>query len=653
MVDRTRGLKDLLWILIFLGMVAIGFRLYYGLGATTNLTDEVPWGLWKILNMVAGVALATSGFTIGFLVYVLRIDSLRPMVKPAILIAFLGYGSSCFALFLDIGIPLRIWHAIVMWNEHSFLFEVAWCVMLYFTVTVIELSPSILERLGLEKWAHTLHKIGFGAVVVGISLSSLHHSSLGSLFLVTPQRLHPLWFTPRLPFLFILSAAAGGLMVAVLAKLFHSHFFASPKRREEGSTVHVCAIGDAQSAEDRSQELSMLRKIAFISSGILVVYLALKAADLFAVGAVPALLAMTWESYFYLGELALTAVLPLLLMLHPKLRNSSAGLATIAGSVALGLTWNRLNVGIFGYFRDAGEVYLPSLTEWAVSLGVFAAAGMVFLYACEYLPIFDDTWRIRLEERFVFLPSFDRLSGVWSRVLTSGVRRTSAIAVIVIALAWAVFYPPFSAGNGSSQDQITPPLAVDTERAILTLDGNRRLLAVTFPHKDHQDRLGGEESCNECHHLSLPNDNSTPCSRCHEHMTDDTNIFNHAAHLESVAVKENLAGMVPANHSCGECHTEGVAKQASTAVSCLECHETDMKPSDIGRDDPHRLKWASSYKTAMHKNCIACHLEERERVERPDLAECSNCHEDRLPTNRATRLALSGELQPSPLSAGF
>ena len=162
MIDRNRFFKDLLWVLALAGALAIVFRLWYGLGPTTELSDAVPWGLWKILNMVAGVALATGGFTVGFLVYVLRIERFRPLVKPAILVAFLGYGSSCFALLLDIGLPHRIWHPILMWNGHSFLFEVAWCVMLYFTVTMVELSPTVLERLRLERPAKFLHRIAFG-----------------------------------------------------------------------------------------------------------------------------------------------------------------------------------------------------------------------------------------------------------------------------------------------------------------------------------------------------------------------------------------------------------------------------------------------------------------------------------------------------------
>ena len=111
----------------------------------------MPWGLWKILNMVAGVALATGGFTVGFLVYVLKLERFRPLVKPAILIAFLGYGSSVFALILDIGLPHRIWHPLVMWNEHSFLFEVAWCVMLYFTDHDDRAEPDVARAPAAER----------------------------------------------------------------------------------------------------------------------------------------------------------------------------------------------------------------------------------------------------------------------------------------------------------------------------------------------------------------------------------------------------------------------------------------------------------------------------------------------------------------------
>jgi Ni/Fe-hydrogenase subunit HybB-like protein len=387
MTNRLRATKDVLWIIALAGLVAAVFRLWFGLGATTNLSDAVPWGLWKVLNMIGGVALSTSGFTVGFLVYILRLKQFQPFMKPAILIAFLGYGCSCTALLFDIGLPQRFWHPIFMWNINSFLFEVFWCVLLYFTVTAIELAPVIFERFRAEKVARILHRIAFVVVVIGISLSSLHHSSLGSLFLVTPQRLHPLWYSPWLPLLFIVSAMGAGLMVVVLAKVLWARWYEPASIFGPHVDLPVPLVGLTNGATTavlsrgpEGPEMPRIRSLATIAAAILSVYFVLKVADLFLHGGWEPLLAGTWESWLYAVELALTAILPILLMILPWSRYSPAGVGVAAASAALGLALNRLDVGIFGYVRDAGTLYFPSLIEWAVSLGVVAAAGLVFFF---------------------------------------------------------------------------------------------------------------------------------------------------------------------------------------------------------------------------------------------------------------------------------
>jgi len=624
--ERNGWLKDLLWAVALAGAVAIAFRLSFGLGATTHLSDAVPWGLWKILNMVAGVALATGGFTVGFLVYVLKLERFRPLLKPAILLAFLGYGSSCFALFLDIGLPHRIWHPIVMWNPHSFLFEVAWCVMLYFTITMLELSPTVLERVGGQRLAHLLHRAAFWIVTVGITLSSLHHTSLGSLFLVTPQRLHPLWYTPRLPVHFILSAVGAGLMVVVLAKLLHSHWYDRPAVFGAGT-----GCTGALSPEKRGEppcvgpDFSMVRQLATLAAGILAVSLVVKLADLWATGAWRSLVAGTWESWFYGFEVLLGAAVPVLVMASASARRSPGLIGAAAASAAVGLVLNRLNVGVFGYFRDAGTVYVPSLTEWALSLGVIAAAGIVFLFAVENLPIFSETGEEWRRARLAFSPAFDRFSGVWRMTLASGLSRASLLAVVVVPLAWVFLFPPFEK-DGDARGPVRPPVAQDAERKVLRIDGDHGGVAVVFPHADHQRRLGGKQSCGRCHHLSLPTDHSTPCSRCHRDMEHDTDIFDHRAHFAAVARRDHLDGWIPGNQSCRVCHSAEGPKQAATARPCLECHEKDMTPSRRV-DAPLGLARASGYRVALHENCVACHREEAAKQERPTLGDCSTCHE--------------------------
>jgi Ni/Fe-hydrogenase subunit HybB-like protein len=627
MADRTREIKDILWLFALAGAVAITFRLWYGLGATTHLSDQVPWGLWKILNMVAGVALSTGGFMVGFLVYVLKMRRFRSLVKPAILIAFLGYGSSGFALLMDIGLPHRFWHPIVMWNDHSFLFEVTWCVMLYFTVTMIELSPTVLERLRIKGLASLLRRVAPGVVIVGISLSCLHHSSLGSLFLVTPQRLHPLWYSALLPLHFIVSAMGAGLMVVVLAKMLYARLYDpesvfEARAGNEGGLARAVVAGDEPHREGR--DMPMLRQLSVIACGFLGAELVLRVADLFRTGAARYIMDPTWETWLYSGELLLLCVVPMVLVAFPVTRRSPAGLGLAAASTALGLVLGRLNVGIFGYFRDAGSVYAPSFTEWIVSLGVIASAGLIFLYLAENCAVFDDQWKERLGVHRRFYPSFDKFSGVWYRALRGGLPRVTLLAVLVVPVTWMVLYPPFLGEGAEVRRPVAPVLAQDVKRAVLRIVGNGAM-PVVFKHADHIKRLGGEESCGKCHHISIPRDHSTPCYRCHRDSELATRIFSHTAHLTKVAKSENLRGAIPANSSCAQCHPPGLRASRRTSKPCMECHRKDMAPSREP-PGPWDLMTACGYRQALHDTCIPCHRKEAPRLKRPELSECRTCH---------------------------
>lgn len=633
MTDRARGVKDVLWVLALAGLVAAVYRLWFGLGATTNLNDAVPWGLWKILNMVAGVALSTAGFTVGFLVYVLKLERFRPLVKPAILVAFLGYGCSLLALLFDIGLPHRFWHPFIMWNEHSFLFEVFWCVSLYFTITAIELAPTIFERFRAERVVRFLHKIAFGVVIVGISLSSLHHSSLGSLFLVTPQRLHPLWYTPLLPLLFILSAMGAGLMFLVLVRILYARWYdpepvfgPPPETRE----LTVLPSADAPVAPPAMGcALPRLIRLASIAAGILGLYLLLQLYNLVAAGSWRALLAGTWESWLFGLELLTSAVLPVALLAHPRTRSSPFGLGIAALSASAGLALNRLDVGIFGYFHGAAQGYFPSLAEWSLSLGVVAAAGLVFLAVVENFPVFGETWRERRVVPRTFRAAWDSLSHVSKAALRGGIERVTLIAVITLPLAATALYPPFNEPDPST---VQPAAGLDVVRATLRIDGDHGGLNTVFPHSEHQARLGGEDACRTCHHMALPDDETTPCSRCHRHMVDPTPIFDHEAHWKWVAERDSLPGPHPTNRSCAVCHAPDHAKMAASAVSCLECHDDAPGWVEESREPHTDFARAPSYLEAMHGTCVACHEDEATRHDRPDLADCATCHyQDRTP----------------------
>ena len=192
------------------------------------------WGLWVGFDVMGGVALAAGGFIVTAAVYIFRLERLHAIVRPAVLTAFLGYVAVAVGLLFDLGLPWNIWHMMVYWNPHSPLFEVGWCVMLYLTVLTLEFFPVPAEEFrALAKVPAVASKLRLPLVLLGIGLSTLHQSSLGSLFLIMPYRLHPLWYSPILPLLFLVSAIGLGMMMV----MFESHLTAYLYRRKPETEV--------------------------------------------------------------------------------------------------------------------------------------------------------------------------------------------------------------------------------------------------------------------------------------------------------------------------------------------------------------------------------------------------------------------------------
>lgn len=589
---KLAGFKELLWIIAAFGAVAIVARLIGGLGAATDLSDSVPWGLWKILNMVAGVALATGGFALAATVYIFGLKRYKLVLKPAVLIACLGYGSSCFALFLDIGLPHAIWKPIVYWNHHSFLFEVAWCVMLYFSVTILEVAPTVLEKYGFEKTVSLFHKVTIPLVIVGITLSTLHHTSLGSLFLVAPARLHPLWFTSWIPVLFILSAIGAGIQMVILIMLGYAYFYQRPR------------------------DIPMLAGLAKASAAILCVYFVLKVADLVVRGQIATLFSGQWESGFFFVELLLAVIIPVTIVAIRDARNTALGLTLASGSAVLGLVLNRLNVGIVGFLRTADVAYFPTFAELCVSLGVVAMAGLVFLYMIESFRVFEGAPAQDPMLRMGNVRDYDHLGRAWAFSLMTDRARTSLFVAVAVSVAAGLFAGQALEGIALERDPVGPPLAMDDARQDLQIDGNRNGDAVVFKHEEHKGRLGDDKSCRQCHHLDVPGDKSSSCHLCHTDMRNAASIFDHDLHIAEHGDK----------WSCAECHDPALPKNLENSKDCYECHKDDMnmEPPATGRFN----FMADAYMDAMHGRCIECHKQEGPKRGHPEMADCAWCHAD-------------------------
>lgn len=367
----TRSIASRFWraTLIFVllaGAYATWIRFTRGLGSATHLSDDVPWGLWVGFDVLCGVGLAAGGFTLTAAVHIFHLERFKPVVRPAILTAFLGYLLVVFALFFDLGKPWNIWRPIVMWNPHSVMFEVAWCVMLYTTVLFLEFSPMIFEKLGWSRATRTVRTAAPILVIAGVILSTLHQSSLGSLFLIAPNRLHPLWYSPWLPVFFFLSSLAVGCAMVI----FESFLSRRAKRH--------------------ALELPVLIDLGRAALVVIVLYAELKLLDLGGRGVLSLALAPTEEGRLFLAEMLLGVLAPCLVLAVPRWRQHPRGLFLGAVLIILGFVLNRLNVSLTGFVASSGVRYVPSWMEIAVTASLVGAGFAIFTLAARHLPVFAE-----------------------------------------------------------------------------------------------------------------------------------------------------------------------------------------------------------------------------------------------------------------------
>jgi len=362
-------IKFTFWKLVFAVLIVAGLygtvvRFVRGLGPSTNLNDQFPWGLWIGFDVLCGVMLAAGGFTLTAAVHIFNIKRLHPIVRPTILTAFLGYLLVCVALMYDLGRPYRIWHPLIMRNPHSVMFEVAYCVMLYTTVLSLEFSPIVLERFNLQKPLKIVRAALIPLVILGVILSTLHQSSLGTVYLIMPEKLHPLWYTPLLPVFFFVSAIAVGLAMTIFESSMSSKYFG------------------------QQLELPILQELGRVLVVVLSVYGILRFEDLLHRGVLKMLFRPGYEVYLFWLEIGLSLILPLILLSRKKVRTTAQGLYLAAVLVVLGFITNRLNVSITGQESAVGRHYTPKWTEIAVTGAIIAAGFALFGLAAKYLPIF-------------------------------------------------------------------------------------------------------------------------------------------------------------------------------------------------------------------------------------------------------------------------
>lgn len=342
-----------------------------GLGSVTNLSHTNPWGLWVGFDVVTGVALAAGGFVITSAVHVFGMKEYRPILRPAILTAFLGYFLVVVGLLFDLGRPWRLpYPFVVQAGPTSALFEVALCVALYLTTLFLEFTPAAFEWLGWKFWRRLAGALTIALTILGLLLSILHQSSLGALYLVTPTKLHPLWYSPYIPVFFLVSAVAAGISMVIF----------------ESMLSHRAFSGKVAISRERLDRITV--GLAKAGAVVLATYFAIKVLGV-ALDDHWGLLTTPMGLWFLLEVLGFV-LLPCFLF-TVGFREKRTGLIRFAAVwTLLGVVLNRLNVTIiaFNWFLPTDQRYVPHWMEVLVTASIVTSGVVIFRWVANRMPIF-------------------------------------------------------------------------------------------------------------------------------------------------------------------------------------------------------------------------------------------------------------------------
>jgi len=359
--------RVILGIIFVTGIYATYIRFFEGFRASTNLSDQMPWGLWVGLGTLCGVGLSAAGFGISAAVELLGMERYRPILRASILISFLGYLTVCVGYLYEIGLPWRFWHPIVMWNHRSVLFDVCVCIMTYTTVLTFEFAPAVIEKLPWKRLRDTVlhfhHKILVGLVLAGVLLSSMHQSYLGGLYLIARGKVHPLWYSQYMHAMFYLSAIPAGLALTIMAIYLSMR---SLNVRVDPSILSDCG-----------------RMVQVL----LIVFAFFKALDLVANQALGYAFQLTPEAGYFWLEMLLFLAIPIALLSFESVRTNLEKLYWSCAIVVAGFMVGRLNVSINALQTAMGTHYVPKWSEFASTILVIAAAVLAFRYAVIYLDV--------------------------------------------------------------------------------------------------------------------------------------------------------------------------------------------------------------------------------------------------------------------------
>ena len=361
-------------VILVIGIPVIIYRLAFGLGPSTNLSDNNPWGIWIGFDMLCGVALAAGGFVIGTAVHLMGMKEYGFLFRPAVLTGFLGYLFAIIALTFDLGRYYRIpYPMVVSWGVNSVLFLVAWHVALYLSCQFVEWCPAIFEWLNMKKLRRIFMKATLGATIFGVCLSMLHQSALGSIFLLMPEKLHPLWYSEYIPLWFFMSAVAGGIVMTIIESTASHRIFSHQIRHHDPDHLNRVTLGLGKAASVTLFAYFFMKVIG-LAHGNTWGYL------------------NTGYGYLYLVEVLGFVLVPGFVFMY-AVQNKLPGLVRAMAIVtALGIVFNRLNHSIiaFNWHLPYELRYFPHWMEVVLTITVITIGILTFQWIMNRMPILYD-----------------------------------------------------------------------------------------------------------------------------------------------------------------------------------------------------------------------------------------------------------------------
>jgi Ni/Fe-hydrogenase subunit HybB-like protein len=370
-------LDPLMKTLLALFGVSVGvmaYRFATGVGPVSNMTDGYAWGIWEPVNVVVFTGIGAGAYAVGLLCYLFNQGKYHPFVRPAVLLGAIAYSLGGSSILIALG---RYWNAYLLplpqlWNLGSALLEVALCVMTYVAVLWVEVLPSILEaakksdspawaRFG-ARWGGQLAKAMPYIIALAMVLPTMHQSSLGGLMLIAGPKIHPLWHTALLPFLFLVSCLSMGYAAVVVL------------------TTLLNVTWGAQ------HDQALLARMSKVNAALLFVYAFVRVADLAVKGNLRYLAVADFHLFFFVLELALFVV-PAFLFLSPEVQRNKGRLFGAALLALAGGALYRVDTYLTAYNGGEGFQYMPSVGETVITIGMAAIGMAVFIFVARLFPV--------------------------------------------------------------------------------------------------------------------------------------------------------------------------------------------------------------------------------------------------------------------------